>query len=174
MASTALIVKVPQAEAMVGDLRARFDAVSQLGVPAHITILFPFMAPDQVTQAVLQRVQAVLRAVPAFAYSLESAGRFEATAFLAPTPAEPFVALTAAVAGEFSDFPPYAGQHDGTIPHLTVAHGNVEDVRRAAAELQARLRSGPAVRAVCDTVSLFENSSGRWREMHVFKLARPS
>ena len=64
MASTALIVKVPQAEAMVGDLRARFDAVSQLGVPAHITILFPFMAPDQVTQAVLQRVQAVLRAVP--------------------------------------------------------------------------------------------------------------
>ncbi|WP_050978197.1 2'-5' RNA ligase family protein [Bordetella petrii] len=64
MASTALIVKVPQAEAMVGDLRARFDAVSQLGVPAHITILFPFMAPDQVTQAVLQRVQVALRAVP--------------------------------------------------------------------------------------------------------------
>jgi len=82
--------------------------------------------------------------------------------------------LTAAVAGEFPDFPPYAGQHDGTIPHLTVAHGNVEDARRAAAELQARLRSGPAVRAVCDTVSLFENSSGRWREMHVFELARPS
>jgi len=173
MAITALIVKVPEAEAAVGDLRARFDAVSQLGVPAHITILFPFMPPDRVTPAVLQRVQAALDDVPAFAYALESVGRFEATTFLAPVPAEPFVLLTASMARQFPDFPPYGGQHDGTIPHLTVAHGDVENSRLAALELEKRLRAGPPIQAECNAVSLIENSSGRWQDMHVFKLTRP-
>lgn len=170
MAITALVVKVPEAEAMVGALRARFDATAQLGVPAHITILFPFMPPDAVTPAVLQRVQAALDCVPAFAYALASVGRFDETAFLAPTPPEPFIRLTAAVAAQFPEFPPYGGRHQGMVPHLTVAHGSACDAALAATDLQAQLPAGAGIRAWCGSVSLLENASGRWKDMHAFDL----
>lgn len=168
--TSALVVKAPEAEALVGDLRERFDATAGLGVPAHITILFPFMPPDAVTPATLQRVQAALNAVAAFPYTLESIGRFEATTYLAPAPAEPFVALTASMTAHFPAFRPYEGLHAGTIPHLTVAHGSVSDAETAEAELAQRLGKFPLVRAECRSVSLLENSSGRWKEMHTFDL----
>ena len=94
MPETAFIVRVPEAEACVGALRERFDASVQLGVPAHITVLVPFMSPDRVTGTVLQDAQDALSQVPSFAFSLERVARFPATAFLAPEPAEPFIELT--------------------------------------------------------------------------------
>ena len=39
---TALIVEVPEAEPAVGALRLEHDRSAARGVPAHITILFPF------------------------------------------------------------------------------------------------------------------------------------
>jgi len=170
MATTALIAKVPEAEAVVGALRTRYDAAAQAGVPAHITILAPFMAPDEITLSVLRRIRHALHAVPAFTYSLESIGRFDATAFLAPTPAEPFVSLTASVVAEFPAFPPYGGLHSGIIPHLTVAHGDAHAAAVAATELESRLREHPPISARCGIISLLENASGRWKEMHTFEL----
>jgi len=40
---TALIAPVPEAEACVGAWQARFDRSAALGVPAHITVLHPFI-----------------------------------------------------------------------------------------------------------------------------------
>jgi hypothetical protein len=94
---TAFIVRVLEAEAHVASLRSRFDASVHLGVPAHITVLVPFMAPDQITQSVLVQLQVALSEVPSFAFSLSQVRRFPATAYLAPEPAEPFVALTEAL-----------------------------------------------------------------------------
>jgi len=46
---TALVARVPEAEPWVGTLRERFDPSTRMGVPAHITVLAPFMPPDRVT-----------------------------------------------------------------------------------------------------------------------------
>lgn len=89
MATSALIIKAPEAEPMVGSLRTRFDATSKLGAPAHITILFPFVPPELVTSEVLERLRIIFATVPAFSYTLDSIGRFETTTYLVPTPAEP-------------------------------------------------------------------------------------
>jgi hypothetical protein len=43
MAESAFIVCVPEAEPHVAVLRERFDASARLGLPAHITMLYPFM-----------------------------------------------------------------------------------------------------------------------------------
>ncbi len=43
--NAAVLVTVPEAESLVAPLRERFDASTALGVPAHITVLFPFMPP---------------------------------------------------------------------------------------------------------------------------------
>jgi 2'-5' RNA ligase len=169
---TAFIVNVPEAEAPVASLRNRFDASVRLGVPAHITVLVPFMAPDQITPNVLAHIQAALSQVPSFAFSLSQVRRFPATAYLAPEPAEPFIALTEALVHTFPKFPPFRGQHESIVPHLTVANGNASEAEVAAAELEAVVHSNGPISSFCSSVSLLENSSGLWREMHVFALPR--
>jgi hypothetical protein len=42
-AESALIIEVPAAEAVVGRHRSELDANAALGIPAHITVLAPFM-----------------------------------------------------------------------------------------------------------------------------------
>lgn len=170
MFQTALIVRVPEAEAHVASLRSRYDASARLGVPAHITLLFPFMAPGEVTPNVLAQIRVALSAVRSFAYSLGQVGRFPDTAYLAPEPAEPFVALTEALVREFPHFPPFRGEHDSVVPHLTVANGQASDADVVATELQALLRAKGPISSVCSCVVLLENSSGIWREMHTFAL----
>jgi|GEM_PF-168977 predicted protein tyrosine phosphatase/2'-5' RNA ligase len=173
MAISAFAVKVPAAEPLAGDLRRRYDATVALGVPAHITVLVPFMDPALITAEVLERAQQALNRTPSFAFTLREVGRFPETAYLAPEPAAPFIEMTLALAEAFPDFPPYGGEHEGVIPHLTVAHGNARDADTAAAELQSRLLASGAVRAACTEVALIENSSGSWRDMHVFQLPKP-
>ena len=170
MPQSAFIVQVPQAEASVADLRERFGASSQLGVPAHITILAPFMSPELITPLVLLRAQAALNQVRQFAYSLSQVDRFEATAYLAPDPAAPFVALTDALVQAFPGFLPFGGAHTSIIPHLTVAHGDAAAAEIAATELTARLMKSGPISCVCSAVRLLENSSGRWQTMHTFHL----
>jgi len=169
---TAFIVRVPKAEAHVASLRNRFDASVHLGVPAHITVLVPFMAPDQINQSVLAQIRATLSQVPSFAFTLSQVRRFPATAYLAPVPAEPFIALTEALVRTFPEFPPFRGEHESIVPHLTVATGNASEAEVAAAELQAVIQSNGPISGFCSSVSLLENSSGLWREMHVFSLPR--
>ncbi|SEU06316.1 2'-5' RNA ligase family protein [Variovorax sp. OV084] len=174
MAISAFAVKVPAAEALVGDLRCRYDATVALGVPVHITVLVPFMDPALITPEVLERAQRVLNKTLSFDFSLAKVERFPETAYLAPEPAAPFIEMTIALVEAFPNFPPYGGEHQGVIPHLTVAHGNALDADAAAAELQIRLLASGAVHATCTEVTLIENSSGRWQDMHVFQLPQAS
>ena len=44
---SALVILVPEAEPLVRPFRHRFDPSAALGVPAHITLLYPFIAPEQ-------------------------------------------------------------------------------------------------------------------------------
>ena len=171
MAESAFVVLVPEAEALVGNLRLRYDESARLGVPAHITVLYPFMEPSLITPEVTRECAGVLAAYPAFAFVLGSVCRFPATACLDPEPREPFIALTSALVRAFPAFPPSGGKYPSIVPHLTVAHGNAAEAESAAVAVAAGLRSSGPVSSACASVMLMENSSGRWRPMHVFPLA---
>ncbi|MDP9911280.1 2'-5' RNA ligase [Variovorax boronicumulans] len=170
MPISAFVVKVPAAETIAADLRRRFDPTVALGVPAHITLLVPFMDPALITDEVLARARRVLQRTTSFSFALGKVGRFPETAYLAPEPAAPFIEMTRALMKEFPDFPPYDGLHDDIVAHLSVAHGNALHAEEAAIELQARLLASGAVHANCIEVALIENSSGRWQDFHVFPL----
>jgi hypothetical protein len=173
MAISAFIVPVPAAEPLVGDLRRRYDETAALGVPAHITLLVPFMAPERITVAVLDAARHALSGVRAFPFSLGTVARFPATTYLAPDPPSPFIAMTRALVEAFPEFPSYGGEHDGVIPHLTVAHGSASDADAAAADLRARLNATGPVMTECTSVTLLANASGRWEALHVFRLPVP-
>ncbi|MDP9285790.1 MAG: 2'-5' RNA ligase family protein, partial [Actinomycetota bacterium] len=104
---TALIVAVPEAEPHVAELRLAHDSSAALGVPAHITILFPFAPVDDVDE---DAIGELLAARPAFDFELTSVEHFDdGVTYLAPVPAEPFAALTRAVAERWPAYPPYEG-----------------------------------------------------------------
>lgn len=170
MAVTAFVVRVPSAEVLVSELRERHDSTFQQGVPAHITILVPFMAPAQVTTAVLAKAREALMEVSAFEFTLGRVGRFPTTAYLAPEPPSPFVAMTSALVRVFPEFPPYGGEHASVIPHLTVAHGDAESAAGGAVELEEKMRNTGTIAARCSSVVLLENSTGHWKELHEFDL----
>lgn len=56
MGRTALIVLVPEAELAVSELRQRCDPSASLGVPAHVTVLFPFQDGAKVEPAELAQL----------------------------------------------------------------------------------------------------------------------
>ena len=174
MAQTAIIVRVPEAEPYVAHLREQFDPSAKLGVPAHITLLYPFMSPERITEAVIDQVRAVASTASPFAFRLTNVRRFPGALYLAPDPAAPFIALTKGLVHQFPEFPPYSGQYDAIVPHLTVVKGGESEQSVAEAELLGAVSSGPGVASYCSELVLIENSSGSWQQMHVIALSHVS
>lgn len=170
MAESAFAVNVPEAERYVRDLRERFDPSAKLGVPAHITLLYPFMSPEQITDTVLDRVRRALSSAVTFRFRLVKIGRFPSALYLAPQPAEPFVALTERIVHAFPGYLPYCGQYDSIVPHLTIAQASEAEHSLAEAHLATTLPAHIGIEALCNEVVLIENSSGRWEPMHRFPL----
>jgi len=168
---SAIFVMVPEAEPLVGPLRAKYDPAASVGVPAHITALVPFMPRDRLTDAVLKRVRSALHEVAPFSFKLERVARFSQTTYLAPEPPEPFVAITAALMREFPDYPLYGGRFSEIIPHLTVADQDEKFAGIAERELADRLERYGGVRANCRVIEIYENAmDGYWRRFESFDL----
>lgn len=156
-----LVVPMPELEPVVGGHRSVWDPVAELGALAHVTVLFPFAAPDTISARVLARVERALAGCAPFAVTFASVGRFpDDVLYLAPEPAEAFRALTAALASEFPEHPPYHGQYDTVIPHLTVAHHPDAPADAITAALEVRL---PVVTAATAVELWVEGGDDRWR-----------
>jgi len=170
MPETALICRVPESERFIARYRERFDPSARRNVPAHVTILYPFMSPVDVDAAVLAQLADIARTIPRFQYRLSELRRFPVALYLAPQPDGGFAALTDAVYRAFPDFPPFEGKFPVVVPHVTVAHGDEPQLCEIEVELRIALASAGGVTARCEELVLIENSSGRWEEMGCFAL----
>ena len=150
MPRTALIVPVPEAEPQVGELRLAHDSSAASGVPAHVTILFPFLDTAELDEVA---VADLISEFPAFDFELDRVERFpDGVTWLRPTPSRPFVDLTAAVWQRWPERPPYEGAFDEPIPHLTISETPID------VELQLPI----AARAREVTLIEADEVSGRW------------
>jgi 2'-5' RNA ligase len=141
---SAVIVAVPSAEPVVEKHRLRFDEAASWGVPAHVTVLYPFLHPTRLDAGVIELVRKALSAVAAFACSFSSTRWFGAdVVWLAPEPSTPFAEMTAALVGAFPDCSPYGGAYgDDVTPHLTLGEarlGSADELRAAELEVAAVL-----------------------------------
>ncbi|MFC5060594.1 2'-5' RNA ligase family protein [Actinomycetospora atypica] len=138
MTESAVLALVPAADLVVGTHRRELDPTTAAGVPAHVTVLYPFLPPGQLDDEVVARLRAAVGDVPGFPCSFPTTGWFgEDYLWLAPSPADPFLELTRRVAGAFPECPPYAGRYE-PHPHLTVgysSHAPVAALRAAEAEI---------------------------------------
>jgi len=149
-AESAVLVPVPEAERAVSRLRARLDGAAARGVPAHVTVLYPFVPPSEITAGTLTVLAGAVASVGAFECEFGVTAWFgQDVMWLAPRPDAPFRALTRAVCAAFPGYPPYGGGYDDVIPHLTVGDrtadgvadrsAGVADLRAAETEVRAAL-----------------------------------
>lgn len=142
-AQSAVVVPVPEAEPVAGRFRAQLDPAATWGVPARVTILYPFVPPDAITSAEIERAAAAVHSVRAFSCEFARTGWFgDDVVWLAPEPAEPFQTMTSAVHAAFPLFPPFGGSYNDVVPHLTIGHraqGGPGALRAAQAEVRPAL-----------------------------------
>lgn len=132
---SALLLLVPAAEPAVGEHRALLDASAYDGVPAHLTVLYPFLPPGQIGDDDLAALAQLFAGFPGFDFTLDRVRWFgEQVVWLGPSDEAPFRALTGLVFSAYPSCRPYGGQHADVIPHLTIGHNADPDVLRAAAD----------------------------------------
>jgi 2'-5' RNA ligase len=143
-AEGALIVPV-DVPVPVRRLRDRMDPAAAEGVPAHITLLYPFMPPTAVDEVIRRELERIIAAEPVFPFTLGRVERWPDVVYLAPEPDAPFRRLIAALIEAFPDYPPYGGVYDQMVPHLTIAQDPRPDWLAAAERALPAMLPIPAV-----------------------------
>jgi 2'-5' RNA ligase len=137
---SALVITVPRAAPLVeGWLERTAGMKPSQGVPAHVTVLFPFVPAERIDEALLEELRALFAGFEPFGFTLPRLARFPTTLYLDPEPAGPFRALTQAVAERWPEHQPYEGAFDEVVPHLTAAQGEPDLLDLAEAEIAPKL-----------------------------------
>jgi 2'-5' RNA ligase len=167
---SALIVPVPAAEQLVGSWRWQLDRGARWGIPAHITLVYPFAPPETIDAGAVSRLRALFGGAEPFAFSLVGPRRFgDQVLYLAPSPDEPFRSLTEIIMRDFPDYPPYGGTFREVVPHLTIADGAaLEEIAAAEAEVTP----GLPIRSSVDEAWLMAGRAeeGSWTVVDRFAL----
>ena len=159
---TAVILPVPEAEPLVQTWRARFDKHAAQGVPAHITLLSPYLPVAAARRALPRALGLLGHRAPRF--TLRGLVRWPGLAVLVPEPQAWFLLLARALSVDQALLP-YQGRYGAQVrPHLTVAYGaELPALTRArfdaiAADLEPRL----PLRCEGRAVHLLVRDGTRW------------
>jgi 2'-5' RNA ligase len=158
--TSAVVIEVPAAEPVVSRWRAKFDASVSLGLPAHLTVLAPFLPQERLDNGVLDRLEQICASVPAQDVCFGHTARFPGVLYLEPEPDDTLRALTTAIARQWPEAPPYGGRFADVVPHLTVALGAFDSPFEAVEEaVQPEL----PIRARLDDACVYVYDGERWR-----------
>lgn len=119
---TALLVPVPAAEPLIAPWRMKYDISAAEGVPAHVTLLYPFVPPASLDETLIASVGQIAACVRPFPLTLEKPERLGEILALPLGPSEPLEHLRTLLAARWPEITPYGGKY-GPHPrlHVTVA-----------------------------------------------------
>jgi 2'-5' RNA ligase superfamily protein len=170
---TALVLVVPEAQPLVGAFRARHHAAAVArGVPPHVTVLVPFVPPEELDDLVRSEVRVHAAGLDAFDAEITHVATFSGHVWLAPAPRERFVALIRSTYTRFPEHPPYGGDHVEPEPHLTVGQADSSEALAAVkVSAERELAPGLPVRFRVEALTLLEEGNdGVWRPVETFPL----
>lgn len=162
---TALIIPVNDLGDKVHRWRQRTDPVAP-GVPAHITVLVPFLPLPRVSAvdlAWLGQYFAGVRLERRVAF--DQVRSFPSVVWLSPSDPAPFIRITEGIHQHWPECPPYEGKFDEVIPHLTVAHGS--DLEHL---VRLDLADELPITGRIEAAHLFAWTQGRWSDRATFPL----
>jgi 2'-5' RNA ligase len=164
---------VPEAEAAVESIRREHTPDGADGMPAHVTLLYPFTDSDHLPAGRINEVRDVLQGFSVFEIELKTLRWFENPGewalWLAPDPPDRFVAMTQALVHQFPEHPPYKGKFAEVVPHLTVgvsaSRGDLEpllDLVEPHLPIKARIKNA----------GLYQHDPGGWKRRAQFALTQ--
>lgn len=164
---SAIILVVPEAEPLVGALRAEGDASAALGVPAHVTLLYPFV--DDPDVGIVEELRFFFERIDAFDLDFVAVGEFPEVVWLAPHQTGLVSDLIDALVRRWPTYPPYGGVFETVVPHLTVVDTPDAELRARAA---TTVLPGLPLRArVAEAQLWVHGGDDRWTQRAVFPLA---
>jgi 2'-5' RNA ligase superfamily len=171
---SAILLCVPEAEPLVHEWRVMGDPSAAHGVPAHVTLLYPFLPPASIDEGVLGELEWFFRGIDAFGVRFTSVGRFEhaGVVYLMPE-SDGLKQLTRALARRWPECPPYDGQipADEVIPHLTIVQSEDRALRQSAAN---GVSPGLPLRILAASAALWTCGEDRmWSERASFRFGPP-
>lgn len=120
--SSAIVILAPHPVQRVAiPLMRQYGFESMMRVPAHLTVLYPFVPFEHLDDA-SRALRRLFADVPPFDVTLDGFGHFPTTLFLKPANPEPIRELFRRVHTAFPDYLPYGGafSHDDITPHMTI------------------------------------------------------
>jgi 2'-5' RNA ligase len=171
-----LVILVPETEGLVQSFRDRYDPAAKTGMPAHVTLVYPFKSPNEIDGLVLDTLNHCFSRFPPFKFSLTTINQFpDETLYLAPEPDDPFRELTLAIWKCYPETPPYRGRYSTVVPHLTVADRMGEQgLGEVAREFEQAAECRLPIQGHAAEVALMDTRSGRWEINTKFKLGEES
>jgi 2'-5' RNA ligase len=159
---------LPEAEPVVGRWRTDLDPSAGAGMPAHVTVLFPWLPVDRLHDGELGALGEIVSGVPSFDVALTEFGRFPRTLWLAPRPADPFVRLTLEIERRWPETPAYAGRFPSIVPHLSIGDAVDPDaLAHVVADVAPQL---PIEGHIAELVLMTRDEDGRWERHSTYAL----
>lgn len=168
---TALVIVLDDAEPF-DEVRREFAVETfELGIPFHVTLLYPFAPSDELTEELLEETRAFFAQRKGFELELTHLAWWPAVVYAVPEPDAVLRDWMRALFARFPRWPPYGGEHPEVIPHATL--GEEIDASQVFPEIERRLSGRlPAHFPVAAVALLEEFTPGRWRERERFPLGR--
>lgn len=169
----ALVVLVPEADALVGPFREKHSPSASAGMLAHITINYPFKPRQAERQLLLEELRHLFSAFPSTRFSLTELRETSDTLYLAVEPEGPFVEMAEAVLSLYPESPLYGRVSDEVVPHVTVAEPTIRtEFTGIAREFALASKGRLPIYAFADAVWLMEYEEGVWSQITAFALAK--
>lgn len=140
--------------------RRRCVAQAIDGLPAHATMLYPFVAPERLAPDVRDRLAEVAWRHAPIAHVLDGPREWPDVVYLSLDPPEPFVALQRDLGDGFPGFPIYGPEFDlEFVPHVTIA----EDAGACVPLDDVAWRSLPRATIASAIEVIARSERGPWR-----------
>lgn len=141
------------------------DALEAKGIPPHISLLYPWRTPP-LSDADIETVRAAIANYTPFSIAFSAIGRFprKRVLYLKIRDNSQLRKLMQAVHGAFPETPPYRGEHEEVIPHLTIATADNDfDLDQLEEEVTRRLQPRLPLSVEAQSVIVAQESpNGIW------------
>jgi hypothetical protein len=125
-----LLLITPEADSLVGRWRAEHDPAARFGIPAHVTVRTPFLAPEHWRDPSFEQLE---RFLPLDVTLARLENRPGALVVLVE-PDDSLRAITEAVTLSWPSLPPHKGNRRDLAYHVTVVRTDDNRIRSKASE----------------------------------------
>ena len=133
---TNLVVLVPEAEPLLATANAQMPAGKRMTAPAHITLIYPFMPAELLSDERLSSLAEFFGSFAPVSFQLNVGWFGREVLLLVPEPSADLVGLTQAVIRRWPEYPYYGGIYDTIDPHLSLGFGDAELLEPIAAAVE--------------------------------------